>query len=120
MKQFYELVRVDAESLRFYVLCPICGRKQYGQRIPLLCRSARALARCSAGRAGRFRQSAFNRARAAATQLLALQCNQCRHCHRWVCDDCYDITDPLGACRSCAQNNKPASPIPGQTANQPD
>ena len=38
MKQFYEHIRVDAETLRFYAMCLICGKKQYGAKIPLICR----------------------------------------------------------------------------------
>ena len=103
MKQFYEHIRVDAETLRFYAKCPICGKKQYGVRIPLICRSVRTLARCAGGRANRFSQSAFNHAKANATQQLAMRFNQCRLCYQLVCDDCYDSTDALGACRDCSQ-----------------
>ena len=103
MKQFYEQVRVDAETLRFYTECPICSKKQYGARIPLICRSVRTLARCANGRANKLSQATFNHTKATATQQLAIQFNQCRHCYRWVCDDCYDITDALGACRDCSR-----------------
>ena len=103
MKQFYEHIRVDAEMLHFYAECPICGKKQYGAGIPLICRSVRTLARCAKGKANKISQAAFNHAKANATQQLALQFNQCRYCYRWVCDDCYDPTDVLGACRDCSQ-----------------
>ena len=100
MKQFYEQVRVDAETLRFSVQCPVCGRTQQGAQLPLLCRSVKTLERCVKGRAGRIRQSVFNHTRANATQALAMRFNLCRHCCRWVCDECYDST---GACRDCTQ-----------------
>ncbi len=103
MKQFYEQVRVDAETLRFYAECPICGKKQYGARIPLICQSVRTLARCADGRANKLSQATFNHTKATATQQLAIQFNQCRYCYRWVCDDCYDITDAFGACRDCSR-----------------
>ena len=103
MKQFYEHIRVDTETLRFYAMCPICGKKQYGAKIPLMCRSVRTLARCTKGMANKICQTAFNRTKANTTQQLAMQFNQCRHCYKWVCDECYDSTDSLGACRDCSQ-----------------
>ena len=110
MKQFYEHVRVDAETLRFYAECPICGKKQYGARIPLVCRSVRTLARCVKGKANTVSQSAFNHTKATATQQLALQFNQCRNCYRWVCDDCYDISGSDGACRDCVETRSAGVP----------
>jgi len=104
MKQFYELVLVDEESLRFYAKCSICGRKQYAAKLPILCRGIRTLARCKNGKANRLSQSAFNHRKAASVQLLAICFNQCRHCFRWVCDDCYDIDHANGACRNCSQS----------------
>ena len=106
MKLFYKRIRVDAETLRFYAECPICGKKQYGAKIPLICRSVRTLARCADGRANKLSQSAFNHAKVKATQQLALKFNQCRHCFQCVCDDCYDSTDAFGACRNCVQKNE--------------
>ena len=103
MKQFYEHIHVDAETLRFYAACPICGKKQYGRKIPLICRSVRTLARCVNGKADKICQSAFNHAKANAALKLAIQFNQCRHCYQCVCDDCYDIADALGACRDCSK-----------------
>lgn len=106
MRQFYEHIRVDAETLRFCTHCPICDSKRYGAKIPMVCRSVKTLARCVTGTAGRLSQWAFNRAKANATQQLAIQFNQCRHCYRWVCDGCYDSEDSIGACRECSQNDK--------------
>ena len=106
MKQFYERIRVDVETLHFYAACPVCGKKQYGGKIPLLCRSVRTLARCFNGRAGALCQTVFNHAKANATLLLAIRFNQCRYCGQLVCDDCYDSADDLGACRDCAQRKR--------------
>lgn len=106
MKQFYEQLRTDLETRRFFALCPICGKKQHGGKIPLLCRSRKSLAQSEAGRGNRLSRWAFNHAKANATQLLAIQFNQCRHCYRWVCDACYDSTDPLGACRDCSEKGR--------------
>lgn len=103
MKQFFEHIHVDAQTLRFYADCPICGKRQYGARIPSACRCARTLFLCTRGEASPFAQSRFNHARTNATLRLALRFNQCRHCLRWVCDDCYDVTDALGACVDCSQ-----------------
>lgn len=102
MRQFYKQVRVDAETLRFYAQCPICGKKQYGARIPLMCRSVRTLAKCTKGRANKFSQTIYNHAKATAVQQLAMYFNQCRHCYQWICDKCYDINDSDGACRDCS------------------
>ena len=102
MKQFYEHIRVDAEKLRFYIRCEICGKKQYGEKIPVICRNVRTLLRCTEGRANKISQAVFNHTKANATQLLAMHFNQCRHCYRWVCDDCYDITDSKGICIECS------------------
>jgi len=106
MKQFYEHVRVDAETLRFYAECPICGKKQYRARIPFMCRSVRTLAKCAKGRANRLSQTSYNHTKAAAVQRLAMHFNQCRHCFRWVCDACYDADDAEGACRDCSAKDR--------------
>ena len=95
-------VRVDAETLRFYAQCPICGKKQYGARIPLMCRSVRTHAKCAKGRANKLSQTIYNHAKATAVQQLAMYFNQCRHCYQWVCDKCYDINESDGACRDCS------------------
>ena len=106
MKQFYEHIRVDAEELCFSAECSVCGRKQYRGKLPFSCRSVRTLAKCVSGKANKISQTAFNHAKANATQQLALCFNQCRHCFGWVCDDCYDVTDTLGACRECSEENE--------------
>ncbi|MBQ9931589.1 MAG: hypothetical protein IJO79_04480 [Firmicutes bacterium] len=104
MRQFYEHVHVDAETLRFYAQCPICGNKFYAARIPLLCRSVKILARCAKGTANKVSQSSFNHMKAASVQQLAmLHFNQCRTCFRWVCDNCYDISCQDGVCRNCVK-----------------
>ncbi len=104
MRQFYEHIRVDAETLHFYAACEICGKKQFGTRIPMFCRRVQTLAKCAKGKANKLSQALFNHAKATSTQLLAIHFNQCRHCYNWVCDDCYDIGDELGACRNCSAN----------------
>ena len=104
MRHFYERVHVDPETLHFYAACPICGRKYYAAKIPLLCRGVRTLAKCAKGKADRISQSLFNHAKANSVQQLTLRhFNQCRDCFRLVCDDCYDISDSDGACRECLQ-----------------
>jgi len=110
MRRFYEHVRVDKEGLRFYVSCPICGMRQYGSRIPLLCRRVRTLALCETGRARGLSQKRYNHTKAAAVQQLAMHFNQCRYCLRWVCDRCYDADDGEGACRDCSAG---AGDVPG-------
>ena len=105
MKEFYKLVKADAEALRFSVACEECGKKIHGEKIPLFCRGARTLARCKIGKANHLSQRSFNRAKANSTQLLALSFNQCRRCYRWVCDECFDCTDPVGACKACSEKS---------------
>lgn len=105
MKELYKQVKADAEALRFLVACEICGKKIYGEKIPLFCRGARTLARCKIGKANKLSQRAFNRAKANSTQLIALSFNQCRRCYRWVCDGCFDCTDPDGVCKTCSEKN---------------
>lgn len=104
MRHFYERVHVDPDTLRFYAACPICGRKYYAARVPLLCRGVRTFAKCAKGKANRISQSLFNHAKANSVHQLPLRhFNQCRGCLRLVCDDCYDISHSDGACRECSQ-----------------
>ena len=105
MRQFYEHVHVDPETLRFYAQCPVCTRKYYAAGVPLVCRSVRTLAKCTKGKANKLSQMSFNHAKASSVQHLAmLHFNQCRDCFRWVCDDCYDTNSENGACRDCTEN----------------
>ncbi len=106
MRQFYERILVDTETFRFSARCKICGKKEYGAKVPILCRSVRTLARCEKGKANKLRQALYNRAKANSTQLIAMKMNQCRHCNQWVCDDCYDNEDSLGACSECSKLGK--------------
>ncbi len=104
MRKFYKNVGVDAETLHFCAECSICGKKEYGVKVPVLCRSVRTLARCEKGKANKLSQASYNRAKAKSTQLLAMKMNKCRHCYAWVCDNCYDADDLLGACVECSKN----------------
>ena len=70
MKQFYEHIRVDAEALSFSAECAICGRKQYAVKLPLGCRNVRTLSGCVSGKANKISQTAFNHAKANATNSL--------------------------------------------------
>ncbi len=106
MRQFYKNVKVDTETLHFCAECEICATKEYGTKIPILCRSVRILARCEKGKAGKLCQALYNRAMANSTQLIAMRLNQCRHCHKWVCDSCYDNADEYGACSKCKKSEK--------------
>ena len=103
MRQFYEHVRVDKETLRFSVSCPICGKREYGMQLPFLCRGIRILARCEKGKANKLSQRIYNQTKANAVQQLAMHFNQCRSCYRFVCDDCYDVADSEGACKECVK-----------------
>ena len=94
------------ETLQFCAECEICGKKEYGFKIPFLCRSIRTLARCEKGTANKISQGLYNRAKANATQMIAIKMNQCRQCRLWVCDSCYNNNDALGICRHCFHSGK--------------
>ncbi len=49
MWQFYKNVGVDSETLHFCAKCKNCGKKEYGAKIPVFCRSVRVLPRCERG-----------------------------------------------------------------------
>lgn len=106
MKQLFEHIRVDAETLRFYAQCSVCGKKQYGAKIPIICRRVKTLSRCAKGKAGRLSQSAFNHAKAASVQFIAMEFNLCRNCFQWVCDNCYDINNDGWQCMNCSQKQQ--------------
>ena len=101
MRQFYKNVKLDAETMRFCAECEICGKKEYGLKIPFLCRGIRTLTRCEKGTANKISQALYNRAKANSTQVIAIKMNQCKHCYLWVCDNCYDNKDEYGAGSKC-------------------
>ena len=103
MKRFYNNIRPDEESLRFYCECECCGKRMIGERLPLLCRDVRTLARCKAGTAGAWKQKRYNKAKIKTYSKLILKFNLCQHCFKFVCDGCFDISDDLGACCECSQ-----------------
>ncbi len=106
MRQFYKNVEVDALTFYFCTRCEICGKKEYGVKIPVLCRSVRTLARCEKGEANKVSQALYNRAKAKSTQLIAMKMNKCQHCCLWVCDNCYNTEDSFGACNECSKKNR--------------
>ncbi len=104
MRQFYKNVKVDTETLQFCAECEICKKKEYGLKIPVLCRSIKTLARCEKGKANKICRSLYNRAKANSTQIIAIKMNQCKRCHSWVCDNCFISEDEYGACTGCRKN----------------
>ncbi len=106
MRQFYKNVKLDTETLHFCAECEICCKKEYGVKIPILCRSIRTLARCEKGKANKISQALYNRAKANSTQLLAMKMNKCQHCGLWVCDKCYDAEASFGTCSKCSESAK--------------
>ena len=106
MKVFFNNIRLDEESLRFYYACDRCGKRTYSGKLPLLCRGVRTLARCKTGTAGGWKQKAYNRAKHRAYSKLILQFNLCQHCFKFVCDDCFDTSDDLGACSECTRKKE--------------
>jgi len=101
MRKFYKNVRPDTETMRFCAECEICRKREYGLKIPVLCRSIRTLARCEKGTANKISRGLYNRAKANSTQVIAMKMNQCRNCYKWVCDNCYISEDEYGACTGC-------------------
>ncbi len=106
MRQFYKNIGVNAETLHFYAKCENCGKKEYGLKLPFLCRSIKTLALCEMGKANKLSQALYNRAKAISTQLIAMKMNKCQHCHSWVCDNCYNAEDSSGACIKCPESGK--------------
>ena len=82
MRHFYKQISVDAENMRFYAACPICGSRQYSKKLPLLCRSKAQLPLYETGAASGMRQRSFLSARASASMALAVKFNLCRRCGR--------------------------------------
>ena len=101
MKVFFNNIRLDEESLRFYYACDRCGKRTYSGKLPLLCRGVRTLARCKTGTAGGWKQKSYNRAKHRAYSKLILKFNLCQHCFKFVCDDCFDTE--AGFCHDCSR-----------------
>ncbi len=101
MREFYKQVRVDKKEYRFFAECPLCGKRHYEQKLPLLCRSPQIVELVENGRAGRFRQHRYNKSRVAAIQVLARHYNLCRCCGEWVCNDCFLPAADEGLCAKC-------------------
>ena len=106
IRRCFRNVKVDTETLRFYAEREICGKKEYGVKVSILCRSVRTLARCEKGKANKLSQTLYNHTKTNSTQLIAIKLNQCRHCYKWVCNNCYDNSDTLGICSKCSETEK--------------
>ena len=98
---FFNNIRLDEESLRFYYACDRCGKRTYSGKLPLLCRGVRTLARCKTGTAGGWKQKAYNRAKHRVYSKLILQFNLCQRCFKFVCDGCFDTEADL--CHDCSR-----------------
>jgi len=105
MRHFYKQISVDAENMRFYAACPICGSRQYSKKLPLLCRSKAQLPLYETGAASGMRQRSFLSARASASMALAVKFNLCRRCGRWVCDDCFVLGAEEDVCAICSDGS---------------
>lgn len=103
MKQLYEQVRMDTEIRLFYIQCPICNKRKYGNVAPFLCWGKKRLERCEQGKAFKLCQLRYNHAKAQSVQHLSRYFNQCRKCLCWVCDECYDLENCEGACVGCTE-----------------
>ncbi|MEA4911788.1 MAG: hypothetical protein VB092_04120 [Oscillospiraceae bacterium] len=105
MKRFYRQVFSDGETGRFCALCAACGKRMQAGRLPLLCRNGALRARYAAGAVGGMRQKLYDLSFARAARHLARYFNRCPACGAWVCDDCFDLADGYGACKSCAERS---------------
>lgn len=108
MRHFYELVRVDAQTKRFYASCPVCEQKAFLGKLPILCRNSKRLSDCRAGKGG-CRQLLYNRCTAIAVRRLSLHFNRCNHCGSWVCDNCFFPDSEDGICIKCNKQPKEES-----------
>ena len=106
MRQMYAQVKADMASMRFYMACPMCGKRRYSKKLPLICRSKAQFALLEAETDGERRQAAYDHRKATTVSDLAQYFNLCRKCRRWVCDTCYDVEDNEGACRDCSGRAK--------------
>lgn len=90
MRHFYQQVHVDPTSMRFYAECPLCGKKQYAGKIPLLCRKKSHIIELEAGHGKKIRQAIYNHKKAATVQNLTLLFNLSRKHAMWICDQCFE------------------------------
>ncbi len=102
MRDFYKQVYIDVKTKRFVASCPICGKTEYGSRLPLICRSDSNHIKLEKGEAGIIKQLAYNKCHALAVQELARLFNLCRRCGLWVCDECFLKNENCGICANCA------------------
>ena len=56
MKQLYEQVRMDTEIRLFYIQCPICNKRKYGNVAPFLCWGKKRLEHSSCASSGTIMQ----------------------------------------------------------------
>ena len=106
MRDFYKQVHIDVKTMRFSAKCPICGKPEFGSRLPFICRSERNLIRLEKGESGIIKQLAYNKSHALAVQDLARLFNLCRSCGGWVCDKCFCENEGGGICVNCASRKK--------------
>ncbi len=100
MRDFYKQTGVS-QNARFYAACAICGKKHYGSKLPLLCRTANMPELLENGRAGKIRRCVYNKSFVSAVQVLAGYFNLCRSCGSWVCDKCFVPEKRNGICITC-------------------
>ncbi len=101
MKQLYKQLLVDKTAMRLYTLCAECGRRFDAGRVPLICRNKKRLDRYIQNAGSGPGQRLYNHSLAKAVQYLARYMNRCPQCGDWICDDCFDLSDGYGACKSC-------------------
>ncbi len=106
MREFYQQVYVDEKELRFFAMCPICTRRHYAHRLPLICRILGNPKTLEKGRGGKLIQQAYNKSLVTAVQDLATQFNFCRSCGKWMCDDCFHSVSTEDICKKCETANK--------------
>lgn len=101
MKWFYKYIYVESQNMRFCFECEVCGKKIFGKKTPLICRREKTLIKCEIGKANKIIQRVFDHQKANSISLISLSLNQCRHCFRWVCDECFHCLDVEESCIEC-------------------
>ncbi len=103
MKKFYDQVRVDEKGHYFFAVCPVCGKRQYGNRVSIFCRNMNTSDHKKKIPIVTLRQYIFNKNYVSAVQELAVYFNLCRSCGEWVCDECFVSGESDDICKKCKE-----------------
>ncbi len=89
------------DHFRFHVTCEVCGKRITGRKHGIL----------------RLFPQKYEKAKQRAARSLATAFNYCKGCGKWVCNDCYTITDQEDdMCIECAKEHRLTGMIVGSDA----